>query len=81
MHDLNYFRDHLERFEQMARHLLSHGRVLPAEELIAKVDDVSAENVRDFAGKLVASTPSIVVVGSGKKSLKYAHQAENMAHH
>jgi predicted Zn-dependent peptidase len=64
----------------MARHLLSHGRVVPAEELIAKVDDVTAERVRDFAGKLAASTPSIVVVGSGKKSLKYARQAESMTH-
>ena len=35
------------RAEQMARHLLSHGRVVPAEELIAKVDDVTREHVRD----------------------------------
>jgi len=69
------------RAEQMARHLLSHGRVVPAEELIARVDDVTAERVRDFAGKLAASTLSIVVVGSGKKSLKYARQAESMTHH
>ena len=68
------------RAEQMARHLLSHGRVVPAEELIARVDDVTAERVRDFAGKLAASTPSIVVVGSGKKSLKYARSAESMTH-
>jgi predicted Zn-dependent peptidase len=54
---------------------------VPAEELIARVDDVTAERVRDFAGKLAASTPSIVVVGSGKKSLKYARQAESMTHH
>ena len=69
------------RAEQMARHLLSHGRVVPADELIAKVDDVTAVHVRDFAGTLVASVPSIVVVGSGRKSLKYARQAESMAHH
>jgi predicted Zn-dependent peptidase len=69
------------RAEQMARHLLSHGRVVPADELIAKVDDVTAAHVRDFAGTLVASVPSVVVVGSGRKSLKYARQAESMAHH
>jgi len=67
--------------EQMARHLLSHGRVVPADELIAKVDEVTAAHVRDFASKLVASKPSIAVVGSGKKSLKYARQVESMAHH
>ncbi len=67
------------RAEQMARHLLSHGRVLGAEELIARVDDVTAERVRDLAVKLVANTPAIAVVGSGRKSLKYARQAESMA--
>lgn len=69
------------RAEQMARHLLSHGRVVPAEELIAKVDDVTREHVRTFAAKLATSRPSIAVVGSGRKSLKYARQAESMAHH
>jgi predicted Zn-dependent peptidase len=69
------------RAEQMARHLLSHGRVVPADELIAAVDDVTPDRVRDFAAKLFASPPSIVVVGSGRKSLKYARQVESMAHH
>jgi predicted Zn-dependent peptidase len=69
------------RAEQMARHLLSHGRVVPADELIAKVDDVTREHVRTFAAKLAVSRPSIAVVGSGRKSLKYARQAESMAHH
>jgi len=69
------------RAEQMARHLLSHGRVVPAEELIAKVDDVTCEHVRTFAAKLATSRPSIAVVGSGRKSLEYARQAESMAHH
>ena len=69
------------RAEQMARQLLSHGRVVPADELIAAVDDVTPDRVREFAGKLFSSAASIVVVGSGKKSLKYARQAESMAHH
>ena len=69
------------RAEQMARHLLSHGRLGPADELNAAVDDVTSDRVRDFAAKLSASPASIVVVGSGKKSLKYARQAESMTHH
>jgi predicted Zn-dependent peptidase len=69
------------RAEQMARHLLSHGRVVPADELIAAVDEVTSDRVRDFAAKLFASPASIVVVGSGKKSLKYARQAESVTHH
>ena len=69
------------RAEQMARQLLIHGRVVPADELIAKVDDVTAEHVRDVRAQARRERPSIVVVGSGKKSLKYARQAESMAHH
>jgi predicted Zn-dependent peptidase len=66
------------RAEQMARHLLSHGRVLSTDELVDKVDAVTPEHVRTFVGKLANSTPSIVLVGSGRKSRKYAQRAENM---
>ncbi|HEY7670495.1 MAG TPA: pitrilysin family protein [Hyphomicrobium sp.] len=66
------------RAEQMARHLLSHGRVLSTAELIAKVDDVTPERVRSFVGKLAASTPAIALVGSGRKSHKHAQRAESM---
>ncbi len=66
------------RAEQMARHLLSHGRVLSTAELIDKVDDVTPERVRTFVGKLASSTPAIVLVGSGRRSRKYAQRAESM---
>jgi predicted Zn-dependent peptidase len=66
------------RAEQMARHLLSHGRVLSTAELIAKVDDVTPKRVRSFVGKLAASTPAIALVGSGRKSHKHAQRAESM---
>lgn len=56
------------RAEQMARHLIAHDRVIPAEELIARVDNVDAADVRAFAARLAAGQPSIVVVGSGRKS-------------
>lgn len=64
------------RAEQMARNLLSHGRILSAEELIAKVDDVTAEHVRDLAAQLMQEEPAIIVVGSGRQSLKHARHAE-----
>ena len=66
------------RAEQMARHLLSHGRVLTTEELIDQVDAVTSEQVRTFVGKLAGSSPSIALVGSGRRSRKYAQRAESM---
>jgi predicted Zn-dependent peptidase len=67
------------RAEQMARQLLSQGRVLAVDELIAKVDDVTPQRVRDFVAGLGKQLPAIAVVGSGRKSEKYARRAESLA--
>lgn len=67
------------RAEQMARQLLNHGRVPSVKELIAKVDDVTPERVRSFVATMARRPPAIVVVGSGRKSLKFARRAEGMA--
>ncbi len=67
------------RAEQMARQLLSHGRILTTAELVDKVDDVTPERVRTFVATLARSTPAIALVGSGRKSRKYAQRAESMA--
>lgn len=63
------------RAEQMARHMLAHGRVIGSDELTAKVDAVSIEDVRRFAESLTASAPSVAVVGAGKASRKLAAEA------
>jgi hypothetical protein len=63
----------------MARHLLSHGRILSNGELMQKVDDVTPELVRDFAAHIAESVPSIAVVGSGRNSQNHALYAEGIA--
>jgi predicted Zn-dependent peptidase len=63
------------RAEQMARHLLIHGRLLEPHELVAKVDAVTADGVRLFAQRLANSPPCVAVVGSGKKSAGHAKHA------
>lgn len=67
------------RGEQMARHLLSHGRILSNCELMQKVDDVTPELVREFAAHIAESVPSIAVVGSGRNSQNHALYAEGIA--
>jgi predicted Zn-dependent peptidase len=64
------------RSEQLARHLMIYDRVIDSGELIAKVDAVDAEAVRLFASGLVASAPSVAVVGAGKRSGDLAARAE-----
>ena len=56
------------RCEQIAGHLLAFGRVLPPEELVAKIDAVDAGAVRKFAGRLCErGEPAIAAVGPVKK--------------
>ena len=65
------------RAEQMARQLLAFGRLLTPDELIQRVEDVTAERVREFAENLATSSPpSIAVVGAGPRSTDFALAAE-----
>lgn len=66
------------RAEQMARHLIAHDRLIPTEELIANVDRVGVDDVQAFASRLVSGAPSIVVVGSGRKSKVEADRLAEM---
>ncbi|WP_439542191.1 M16 family metallopeptidase [Hyphomicrobium sp.] len=63
------------RAEQMARHLLAHGRIIGRDELIQNVDAVSVEDVGRFAQLMLARPPSVAVVGAGKASQRLAVQA------
>lgn len=66
------------RAEQVARHILTHNRVIGNEELMAKVDAVAAADVREFAGELLQGGLSVSVVGSGRRSRKFAERAAEM---
>ena len=57
------------RVEQIARQVLVHNRIIPAKELIDRVEAVSPQAIRDFAQRLLsAKKPTAVVVGAGRKS-------------
>ena len=51
------------RAEQLARHILIHGRPLSTEELIEKVDRVEAKDVQASIERLLASPASLATVG------------------
>src|SRR4051794_38666258 len=52
------------RAEQIAGHIFSYGRVIPVEELTAKLDAVDASAVRRFGERMMNSDqPSLAVVG------------------
>ncbi|MBL8566430.1 MAG: insulinase family protein [Hyphomicrobiaceae bacterium] len=62
------------RAEQMARHVIAHGRVLAPEELIAEVDAVGEGDVRNFARRLHEGAAAVAVVGAGKSSAEHAER-------
>lgn len=66
------------RAEQMARHLLSYDALIPAQELVARVDAVSRDAVRGVASRIAAATPTVAVLGSGKKSRAQAERTADI---
>ena len=70
------------RAEQMARQLLVFDRLIEPPELVARIDAVSAEDIRELAAKLVGGAPpSVAVVGAGRKGEAYARMAAERATH
>ena len=61
-----------QRAEQIARQILIYGRAIPIPEMIAKVDAVDAERVRQFAGKVTTmSKPAFAALGPIARLDKY----------
>ncbi|MEP9377771.1 pitrilysin family protein [Aquabacter sp. CN5-332] len=55
------------RAEQLARQILAFDRVIPVEEIVAKVEAVTVEDVRAAARDLVAAgRPVLAAIGPGK---------------
>jgi predicted Zn-dependent peptidase len=68
------------RAEQMARQLLLFDRLIDATELVERIENVTADDVRELAGKLVGGArPSVAVVGAGRKAEAFAQMAERAA--
>tara|TARA_B100000427_G_scaffold278108_1_gene247705 strand:- start:148 stop:1407 length:1260 start_codon:yes stop_codon:yes gene_type:complete len=51
------------RCEQLARQMLIFDRPIPAEEIVAKVDAVTPEDVIRVAGRLFSSKPTVSAIG------------------
>jgi predicted Zn-dependent peptidase len=68
------------RAEQMARQLLFAGRLIPPDEIVSRIEDVTPEHVRSLTEQVMRAAPlSVAVVGAGKRSRRYAEAAARMA--
>lgn len=70
------------RVEQLARQVLTFGRVIPRSEIAARIDGVTAEAVRAAAIAVLASPPTLAMVGPKIKAndLKLADLTASGAH-
>jgi predicted Zn-dependent peptidase len=51
------------RIERNARQLLAWGRVIPSEEVVARVDAVTVDDVRRAGAELLSGAPSLAAIG------------------
>jgi len=51
------------RIERNARQLLAWGRVIPSEEIVARVDAVSVDDVREAGATLLSGKPTLAAIG------------------
>lgn len=63
------------RCEQLAQHMLVHGRAIPVDELVAEVDAVDEAAIRRVVDRLRASVPTVAAVGP----LEYLESRESIA--
>jgi len=52
------------RAQQLARQMQVYGRPLPVEEMIARVDAISVEEVRKTAAAMLRSPPAVATIGA-----------------
>jgi predicted Zn-dependent peptidase len=55
------------RADQMARHLLAYGRLIPAAEIIERVDAITTDDVRAMGAKMLRNKPTLTAIGPVRK--------------
>jgi len=51
------------RADQMARHLIAYGRLIPPSEIVARIDAITPDDVRRVGRTIFASPPTLAAVG------------------
>jgi predicted Zn-dependent peptidase len=67
------------RADQLARHILVHGRPLTIEELIEKIDRVEAKDLQIMVERMLASPASLATVGPIVHVARFDQVAEKFA--
>ena len=69
------------RAEQLARQVITHGRPIPVEEIVGKVEAVTVESARAAGRALIGrGRPAVAVLGRGSGLESVASIAESLGH-
>lgn len=64
------------RADQIARHLMTAGRVIATDELISRIDAVTCEDIVAVARRVLrGAPPTVAVVGAGRAAARHAAAA------
>ena len=55
------------RIERSARQLLAWGRIIPSEEIVARIDAVTADEVQAAGAAVLAGAPTLAAIGPIRK--------------
>ena len=64
------------RAEQLARHLMVHGRVIAKEDIIARVDAVTRADLLEFAQQLRSGSITLSLAGAGQQAESLSMRAK-----
>ncbi len=67
------------RCEQVAQHLLIFGRVLPVEEMVARIDAIDRSRIEALARQVFSRPPVLAAVGPLDKLEPYDAIARRLA--
>lgn len=56
-----------QRAEQLARQWLSYGRLIPADDILARIDALTVDAVTQAGRALTASAPTLAVIGPARR--------------
>jgi predicted Zn-dependent peptidase len=66
------------RAQQLARHILVYGRPLTTEEMVARIDRLTVEDIRKAGAKMLRSAPTVTAIGRVRKVLDQNRVAKRL---
>ena len=66
------------RAEQMARHMLAYGRVLPRSEMVSMIDAITVDDVRRVAATCLSAPPTVAAIGPIASLMEGASMAKRI---